>query len=984
MSPYGVITDIEKQYEEAESAFDVSKKYLGLKMHMDSLESADAASVEKAICALSAIYKNLAFLDDYGIYNDLDKAAELFQTNKKDDKLSVPDLGAAIYRVLSESFKCGEDAQRLLIVESPLGSYKNRLLKNIYLKIATQEFKDDVLPFYINVSRYEQFQNLAHEDITAILKIVKNNPQKMPVFIIDGVRSFACGVNDLYGELDKDIFEKISKYRLIVGVDYRFTENAEQNVVKYKGETPLVDHNATKYVVKINPMRLDMEPESIEFIEACIKAFKNEIPAIKDLTDLSAKSVQSRLVDLGLVYIDAHWLVKLLKEYRHLMLAQNITDLYNSIVNKFLGNENMVDEAAGLAYNFGLYGKYEAVKNNGVINEQNTYKEWELILKHKSVQDYFIARHYVNLLASVDLEKPKEQLVKDLGFFNRVFPKNITRFASYMIEAHDDLEEKILTLAKDEFYLNDSLMPVFAKSELTYWLGRLSQNNQSKAFAALRYLKRNSAKNYEEIKLKHAKNLSNHNEVKIECFLLRGIYVSLLYCKNVDNDPAIDAEILSNLNEYLLSLFTDKTSNEINRAFHLEYYNDINYKISPNNDDCIKKMKDNLAKGKNTFRKLIHDLSNKAGKFNVVSVLQLVTLCCLILARKPEKIDFIRKDTGEPVGEEKFYFVKDISERYDESNENYIKIHNINADLISCLGLLQTFKSSFIYSKLDNLVKGYFDWVTDEMNWLKCEIENARNTDKPYYIPYIETKTYNTFCNSVNVFRTGWLQRCVQRPESIAEHIYNCWLMGLLYLPEEGSNAERDGGYDKSAILNMLLIHDLGEVITGDIPRDVKTASDKVKNMYDDEESQVMYSVLLTGSYPFVNSTMSEYYDLWKAWANVATGKNLNAEIAKDIDNIQAVYQYCKYYLIRGNSRCSDNETFPIYNGENKEKLNAVPYVNMTFEDCCRWLSTVDADICGAPCVLKSERGKEISRKVIFENLGFSTIISDYKIYKNR
>ena len=55
----------------------------------------------------------------------------------------------------------------------------------------------------------------------------------------------------------------------------------------------------------------------------------------------------------------------------------------------------MADEAAGLAYDFGLYGKYDTVKNNDVVNEQNTFKEWELILKHKSVQDYFIARHYV-------------------------------------------------------------------------------------------------------------------------------------------------------------------------------------------------------------------------------------------------------------------------------------------------------------------------------------------------------------------------------------------------------------------------------------------------------------------------------------------------------------------------------------------------------------------------------------------------------------
>ena len=223
MSPYGISQGSEKPQEEFKTAFDVSKKYLGLKMHVESLESCDGMSINNTIDELSAIYKDLTFLDDDGIYINLKKATELFKVENKDDKLAINDIGSAIYSVLSDSFKIQEDSQRLLIIESPLGSYKNRLLKNIYLKVATQELKNDVLPFYINVSKYEEERQLVYNDINSILKIIKENPQKMPVFIIDGVRNFACRINDLYGVLDKDIFEKITKYRLIVGVDYRFT-----------------------------------------------------------------------------------------------------------------------------------------------------------------------------------------------------------------------------------------------------------------------------------------------------------------------------------------------------------------------------------------------------------------------------------------------------------------------------------------------------------------------------------------------------------------------------------------------------------------------------------------------------------------------------------------------------------------------------------------------------------------------------------------
>ena len=156
MSPYGISQGSEKPQEEFKTAFDVSKKYLGLKMHVESLESCDGMSINNTIDELSAIYKDLTFLDDDGIYINLKKATELFKVENKDDKLAINDIGSAIYSVLSDSFKIQEDSQRLLIIESPLGSYKNRLLKNIYLKVATQELKNDVLPFYINVSKYEE------------------------------------------------------------------------------------------------------------------------------------------------------------------------------------------------------------------------------------------------------------------------------------------------------------------------------------------------------------------------------------------------------------------------------------------------------------------------------------------------------------------------------------------------------------------------------------------------------------------------------------------------------------------------------------------------------------------------------------------------------------------------------------------------------------------------------------------------------------
>ena len=88
--------------------------------------------------------------------------------------------------------------------------------------------------------------------------------------------------------------------------------------------------------------------------------------------------------------------------------------------------------------------------------------------------------------------------------------------------------------------------------------------------------------------------------------------------------------------------------------------------------------------------------------------------------------------------------------------------------------------------------------------------------------------------------RTGWVQRGVQNPESIAEHIYGCWLLGTFLLPD----THPDPTYDKQVILDMLLLHDLPEAVTGDIPR-----PEKKKNplYYEQLEQQAAQSSLLSG-----------------------------------------------------------------------------------------------------------------------------------------
>ena len=67
--------------------------------------------------------------------------------------------------------------------------------------------------------------------------------------------------------------------------------------------------------------------------------------------------------------------------------------------------------------------------------------------------------------------------------------------------------------------------------------------------------------------------------------------------------------------------------------------------------------------------------------------------------------------------------------------------------------------------------------------------------------------------------RTGWVYRGVEKPESIADHMYR---MAVLAMTVAGTE------YDQSKLVKMAIVHDLAEAIVGDItPVDGVSQEDK-------------------------------------------------------------------------------------------------------------------------------------------------------------
>jgi 5'-deoxynucleotidase YfbR-like HD superfamily hydrolase len=364
---------------------------------------------------------------------------------------------------------------------------------------------------------------------------------------------------------------------------------------------------------------------------------------------------------------------------------------------------------------------------------------------------------------------------------------------------------------------------------------------------------------------------------KQDLFLLRGISVSLIYCCNTQV-----------LYEYLKSLINMDLANSINRGFHLEYYGDKRYLPNQNMLDY----EDNPRVGERTLRILCNsiDLSLKQKNNRPAMLLELFTVASLLQVRM--ETDY-----------------KQISFKI----EPYMK---------RCCELIERVLHQQDVS--DNVILSFFKMA-------KADFENYLKNTRSLYSP--QRTMCNEYLAAKDVKRTGWVHQGIEDPESIMEHMYACWFIGLVFLP---TTSEEISGYDKQKILNMLIVHDLAETKLTDIPKYEKVNYPN----YDREENDAMLSVLLKGTYSSM-STLDEYVDAWNTWYERG---DENARIAKDIDTIQAIYQFLLYYI------------------KDREKFSEARAIN--------WLKEVYE--------VRTELGQKILHDLIFQNELFADVMAEF------
>ena len=276
---------------------------------------------------------------------------------------------------------------------------------------------------------------------------------------------------------------------------------------------------------------------------------------------------------------------------------------------------------------------------------------------------------------------------------------------------------------------------------------------------------------------------------------------------------------------YVDRLFSEPSEDDLNRGFHREYYGDKEWRPA----DSMNHADD----GGDCTKTLTH-ISEKISKYRIKSSrlieIEIHTFLSLIQHRhQTNRLPISKADAQTMVG--------------DLIDSQIIKHEKLKA------------YARFVLKNLTFTVYNPFHLLTDL-----------------YRLKQIE--------------RTGWVESSIKknkRLESVAEHTLSCCLIALLYLKENGKEANQE--YKRSRVIEILMNHDLPEAFLGDIKQ--KTESERL------QEREWAEYIGLTGTYDGMPSSLScsTAYDEYERRSTV------NGSIARDIDKLDAVIQAFLYFM---------------------------------------------------------------------------------------
>ena len=142
---------------------------------------------------------------------------------------------------------------------------------------------------------------------------------------------------------------------------------------------------------------------------------------------------------------------------------------------------------------------------------------------------------------------------------------------------------------------------------------------------------------------------------------------------------------------------------------------------------------------------------------------------------------------------------------------------------------------------------------------------------------------FHTAANLKKIPRQGWIDKLsIDNPESVADHTFSMAIMGMIFSDLETHNTEK--------ILKIILLHDLVESITGDMPQGQITREEKTAL-----ENNAMKKIL--NDLPL--SLQKQYGILWEEYQS---NHSKEAKMVHQLDRLEMALQ-AKIYSNEGHSK---------------------------------------------------------------------------------
>ena len=787
--------------------------------------------------------------------------------------------------------------QYLCVIEGPVGSYKNRLVQYLYLSLRTNEQLKEIPIFYISFSKYEKSNNDREFDATNnienIEKTIKelNESSCVPILVLDNVRMFDCGTGTIYNQFENALRD--CKVMIIVSKDVKFNQLSEREQqhfqVNAEGEQPL------SYMICSE--RLSEKQNCIQSIQSWVKFFTDidreqlNSGALQEYWEndkFNAEAFYKKLKELKLFTIDAYQLKLILKAMTRLRQL-TLATIYGQIC---------IDEGINVAGIEERMYTYEYSDNHISFDE-----DWFKAIQHKSILEYSIAQYYIDKIN-------KANNITDIP--DVILTDGIDRF----IELNDRLKTKIVNIVKKEY---ETCSNYYALAQLIFLVGGDSVPLPEIKKALLSKLKCETDKT---------------TQYRI-ALALRTVYVRLIYLGDIEATK-----------EYFHNLIRDENMihANINIGFTLDYYGDT--KNIFNGDirkayDCVK---NDSCNAWNKIELDIKDRIEQSSSPIPILILQLFT-CCQILRREQKKIDHLSAvkdwlgkilsridiDNTSDIIE---YFKQKESDICEQLNNNHIE--SVKKRCKQDIEKLKKERIQLSYMRDEYIVNGLSE---EDINSVKSQIDDKDKQIKNYPIikkikegiclsdsDKIKIDRYNKVSIMSSVIRSGLSckkeykdsyssqkvitmyqeQKRKQEanklpmkkkdiPESEAEHAFNCWLLGYIFLPEFIPNHKE---YDKQRLLNLLLVYNIKNLT----PIRFRRMNQYSKADKDFKQARSVMEHILGKSQcldDWENMLCPEKND---SNNGVNQGKGGCKQddpwliIAADIDTIQKVYQYFRYY----------------------------------------------------------------------------------------